>query len=352
MADNVVEETLARRINIEQFSKPQLLKSTTAQVLKLYQKYSVEHNPKAEPYTSETTTKDRERAERLWIEDAQKLKNDVNAGKYAKLCPRYKDGIIVVGGRAERWIEATWKRQRFILLPADHQLAYLIILYEPQKNGHLGFAATISRVRAQYWILNIKKLAKRTVSSCLKCKIKLKQLTGQVMGQLPIERMEPSSHFWTVGVDFFGPYTISREVQKRIRGKCFGVIIVCFVSRAVYVDISHDYSTDAFLRVLKRFATLRRWPRKIWSDNGSQLVAASKELCNAAKDLNQKEIERYGVKHGLEWEFSPADAPWYKGATESLVKPVKRALNAATGEEVMSLRELQTVKFEAAQIVN
>ena len=161
MADNVVEDTLARRINIEQFSKPQLLKSTTAQVLKLYQKYSVEHNPKAEPYTSETTTKDRERAERLWIEDAQKLKNDMNAGKYAKLCPRYKDGILVVGGRAERWIDATWKRQRFILLPADHQLAYLIILYEPQKNGHLGFAATISRVRAQYWILNIKKTCQK-----------------------------------------------------------------------------------------------------------------------------------------------------------------------------------------------
>ena len=127
---------------------------------------------------------------------------------------------------------------------------------------------------------------------------------------------------------------------------------MCFVSRAVYVDISHDYSTNAFLRVLRRFDTLRGWPRKIWSDNGSQLVAASKELRNAIKDLSWKEIERYGVKHSVEWEFSPADAPWHNGGTEYLVRLVKRALNAAIGEEVMSFSELQTVMFEAAQIVN
>ena len=81
-------------------------------------------------------------------------------------------------------------------------------------------------------------------------------------------------------------------------------------------------------------------------------MAASKELCNVIKDLKWKEIKRYKVKHGVEWEFSPADAPWHNGATESLVKPVKRAHNAAIGEDVMSFSELQTVMFEGAQVVN
>ena len=83
---------------------------------------------------------------------------------YVKLCPWYENGIIVVGGRTERWMDATWNGQRFILLPADHRLAYLIILYENQKSGNLGVAATISRVRARYWILSIRKRAKRIVS--------------------------------------------------------------------------------------------------------------------------------------------------------------------------------------------
>ena len=72
----------------------------------------MEHNPKAEPYTSEITMKDRERAERLWIEDTQRrLKNDVNGGKYVNLCPQYEEGNIVVGGCTERWMDATWNRQ-------------------------------------------------------------------------------------------------------------------------------------------------------------------------------------------------------------------------------------------------
>ena len=40
------------------------------------------------------------------------------------------------------------------------------------------------------------------------------------------------------------------------------------------------------------------------------------------------------------------------GATEALIKPIKRAVNNAIGEEVMSSGELQTVMFEAAQLVN
>ena len=63
-------------------------------------------------------------------------------------------------------------------------------------------------------------------------------------------------------------------------------------------------------------------------------------------------IKRYGIKYKTELGFSPADAPWQNGATEALIKPIKRALNNAIGEEVMSFSELQTVMFEAAQLVN
>ena len=63
-------------------------------------------------------------------------------------------------------------------------------------------------------------------------------------------------------------------------------------------------------------------------------------------------LQRYSVKYNTEWKFSPADGPWFNGATEALVKTVKRALNAAIGEQIMSFSELQTILFEVAQIVN
>ena len=44
--------------------------------------------------------------------------------------------------------------------------------------------------------------------------------------------------------------------------------------------------------------------------------------------------------------------PLYNGATEALVKTVKRGFSAAIGDQVLSYSELQTVFFEVAQIVN
>ena len=54
----------------------------------------------------------------------------------------------------------------------------------------------------------------------------------------------------------------------------------------------------------------------------------------------------------MEWEFTPADAPWQNGATEALVKSVKKALTIAIGDNVLTFSELQTVCFEAANLVN
>ena len=141
-------------------------------------------------------------------------------------------------------------------------------------------------------------------------------------------------------------------MQKRVRGKCFGIIITCLVSRAVYVDVSRDYSTDAFLETFRRFASVRGWPRTIFSDRGTQLVAASKELRNVTENLDWEFLQRFGHKYGTTWSFAPGDAPWYNGAAESLIKSVKRALNAAIGEQILSFSEMQTVLFEAAQLVN
>ena len=128
------------------------------------------------------------------------------------------------------------------------------------------------------------------------------------MKDLSIERLQPSPPFTNVGVDFFGPFTIKGEVQKRTRGKCYGVIFTCFVSPAVYVDISSDYSTDSFPQVMRRFASIRGWPRKVYSDNGTQLVAACKELRNALKGIEKTSLKHFGVMHGMDWNFTPADA--------------------------------------------
>ena len=182
--------------------------------------------------------------------------------------------------------------------------------------------------------------------------VKLRKLASQVMSPLPVERIKPSPPFLNIGIDYFGPFVIRGEVQKRIRGKSYGVLFTCLSSRAVHVEVAHDYSTDGFLQVIRRYASMRGWPKTIHSDKGTQLVGASNELKQSIVNLNWEKIQVYGHKRGTTWNFTPADAPWYNGATEALVKTVKRALTTAVGEQVLSFSELQTCMFEAAQLVN
>ena len=91
------------------------------------------------------------------------------------------------------------------------------------------------------------------------------------MCPLPEERLKPSLPFYYyIVIDYFGPFTIRGEVQKRVRGKAYGVILTCMTSRAVHVDIENDLSTDRFLQLLRRYASIRGWPKKVYSDNATQ----------------------------------------------------------------------------------
>ena len=118
------------------------------------------------------------------------------------------------------------------------------------------------------------------------------------------------------------------------------------------MELSVDYSTDAFIQTLRRFVCIRGWPRQFTSDNGTQLTAASKELSDVIVGLGHKKIGKNALVGGSEWKYCPANAPWMNGATESLVKSVKRALHATIGSQVLAFSEFQTVMYEAAQIVN
>ncbi len=75
--------------------------------------------------------------------------------------------------------------------------------------------------------------------------------------------------------------------------------------------------------VVSRFVSICGWPEVVYSDPGSQLVAAEKELKEAWKSIVHQSLHKKGVENGLTWVFGPADSPWYQGAVESMVKGAK-----------------------------
>ena len=229
-------DSLEKRIDISRFSKFQLLINTTARILKLHKRFKRDAINEVE-----IKAEDIHEAKRFWTLIAQKqMHEDVRRGRYVKLLPKVQDGLLVVGGRTERWVEATWNKQEFVLLPKEHRLSNLIAVHEHIKGGHLGVASTVSLISSKYWIIGVTKLVNKIIYKCVGCKRKFKRRAEQIMSPLPIERIKPSPPFLNIGVDYFGPYEIKGEVQKRTRSKGYGVILTCLCSRAVYVDIAYS----------------------------------------------------------------------------------------------------------------
>ena len=102
------------------------------------------------------------------------------------------------------------------MLPKDHRLTELVIWDVHVRGGHLGIEASVAKVRAKYWVIGLRKTMKRLIQKCVKCRKKLEARCKQKMSGLPIERLKPCPAFSHVVVDYFGPFTIRGEVQKRV----------------------------------------------------------------------------------------------------------------------------------------
>ena len=103
---------------------------------------------------------------------------------------------------------------------------------------------------------------------------------------------------------------------------------------------------------MRRFISLRGKPTKIWSDRGSQLVKANKEIQEIFSSYDDKLIEEFTSQNLIEWQFTAPDGPWQNGCAESLIKSVKKAIRVSIGNQVLTLSEMQTVLYESANLVN
>ena len=273
-------------------------------------------------------------------------------GSLRTLTPRLdKQGIYVVGGRAQRWTEISYNKQEIPIISGKHKFAKLFSEYI-HKSGHLGVESDIAKIRSRYWVIGLRKLCMSIRYNCIDCRKRDGKLSSQVMGKLPLERLKPAPAWSYIGIDLFGPYHVRGDINKRSTGKIYGVIFTCLLIRAIYLDISVDYSTDGFLAVFRRFTSLRGYPIKIYSDSGPQLVGTSNELKKAVAKLNWEKTKDFGASRGVEWIFSPGDAPWWDGCAESMIKAVKKGIHHAIGSQRVSFSEMLTILFEVANLVN
>ncbi|GFW66709.1 integrase catalytic domain-containing protein [Trichonephila clavipes] len=201
----------------------------------------------------------------------------------------------------------------------------------------------------------VKKVQEQEFSSDIN-HLKTKPIVStQIMGNLPKERLITDYPFNCSGVDFSGPFFIKNKGQRK--GNLFKVyvcIFVCFVFKAVHIELVSDLTSQAFIAALKRFMARRGKCAKLFSDNGKNFVGASneiKKLLEIVRNPDEK-LANYLAAEGIEWKFIPARSPNFGGLWEAAIKSCKYHLKRVVNGINLTYEELLTVTVEIEGILN
>ena len=86
---------------------------------------------------------------------------------YIRLCPRkLENGVWIVSGRSERWMDKSYNQENVILLPFHHDFSRLYAEYLHSLSCS-GLMSSVFKVRLRFWRINLPKMRKNIVSHCV-----------------------------------------------------------------------------------------------------------------------------------------------------------------------------------------
>ena len=91
-------------------------------------------------------------------------------------------------------------------------------------------------------------------------------------------------------------------------------------------------------------------PEEILSDNGTNFVAANKELCEII--CKDPKVQANTTSKGIKWTFNPPYVPHFGGVFEIMIKSAKRAIIAILKNADVKDEELMTAFCGAEASIN
>ncbi|GFV60705.1 integrase catalytic domain-containing protein [Trichonephila clavipes] len=321
------------------------------------------HNKRREPLTSEELT-DAEHClvrrvhAREFSEDFKMLERSETVSSNSKLKSLnsfiYDKGIIRVGCRLGN-SELDYGSKYSIVLLAKSKFTYILMLHFHNKFYHLGPQSLLHSVRHRFWPISGRNLARKVVHECVICFKAKPRLETQILGTLSKERTTWSPPFNDVGVDFCGPFLIKNKTQKKNNlYKVYIAIFVCFVTKAMHIELVTNLTSEALIACLKRFFARRGKSADIYSDNAGNFVGANVELKRLFQLVMNSNgpINSFLFSEGISWKFIPPRSPNFRGLWESCAKSVKYHLRRVVGNARLTYEELSTVLAPIEAVFN
>jgi len=165
-------------------------------------------------------------------------------------------GILRVGGRLES-SSLSYDAKHPMVLPYNNHIVKLLFKYKHEENNHCGTQTLLAIMRQNFWPIKGKITARSTVHNCIRCSKAKPKFMGQMMGNLPQDRVTLTRPFLNTGVDYCGPIKIHYKTRGKPPTKAYIAVFCCFATKAVHLELVTELTTDAFLGALNRFCGRR-----------------------------------------------------------------------------------------------
>lgn len=275
-----------------------------------------------------------------------------------KLSPYLDDaGLLRVGGRLSR-ADLESEERNPLIIPRHHHLTTLLIRYHHQQVQHQGRHFTEGAVRsAGLWVVGGKQCISAMIRNCVICRKLRWRTETQKMADLPVDRLSVDPPFSYVGVDVFGPWTIT---SRRTRGGCanskrWAVLFACMSTRAIHIEVVESMEASAFINALRRFLSIRGPVKQLRSDCGTNFLGACKELGIDSRHCSNLALQEFLSDKGCTWVFNPPHASHMGGSWERMIGVTRRVLDAMLmriAPRQLTHEVLTTFLAEVTAIVN
>ena len=268
-----------------------------------------------------------------------------------------KDSLLRVGGRLEKAKLSTGETHP-VIIRGKCYVTTLLIRHYHEVVRHQGRHFTEGAIRAAgFWVLGGKRVISSLIYHCVTCRRLRGKLQEQIMADLPADRLSTSPPFTYVGLDVFGPWTVTARKTRggQANSKRWAVIFTYMAARAVHIEVIESMDTSSFVNALRRFFALRGPAKLLRSDCGTNFVGACSELGINSSGRQKEQIENILADNRCEWQFNPPHASHMGGSWERMIGITRRILDAMLlqlGPGILTHEVLTTLMAEVTAIIN
>lgn len=156
-----------------------------------------------------------------------------------QLSPTLQNNLICVWGPL-RNVNINNREINPVILPKDDHISMLLVRHHYAQVKHQGLHLTEGPVRAAgLWLLGGKSLINSVLHKYVTCRKQRGKMQEQHMADLPPECLQTSPPFSYVGLDVFGPWSVTTRCTRggQTESKRWATMFCCLSSRAVHTEV-------------------------------------------------------------------------------------------------------------------